>query len=374
MNWLRIYDELIAHRRMNPPADGEYVEKHHVVPRCMGGSNAPSNLIPLRPEDHFFGHVLLAKHYGTSNLWAAVTIMAGAVGGANSHYTRVRTMYGMSRRMSYYATSGARSHQYDHTVYDFISQGGLRERCTPYTLWKKYKLDRSELSKLVKGRRKSTGGWALLSRTQEARFYWGQSAKGENNCRVDRTVRKWCHKDSTMFEGTTQALALECNRSANHLSAVARGDVATIFGWYLTSKYDAFPSAIFLSNSSRKQISIKHMDGRKLSGPRPFVTKEAGIKGPDIYRLLTGDSHKVKGWMMDDGIIRCKPPKKKRDPSKNLLAAHLVHPELGEFIGDSTAFAEKYCGKDRKAAVKGFRTLIHEERNMWHKWRMVHKS
>jgi hypothetical protein len=40
-----------------------YSEKHHVIPRCMGGSNKKENIVRLTPEEHFLAHQLLVKIY-----------------------------------------------------------------------------------------------------------------------------------------------------------------------------------------------------------------------------------------------------------------------------------------------------------------------
>lgn len=39
----------------------QYLEKHHIVPKSMGGSNNNSNLVKLTAREHFICHVLLAK-------------------------------------------------------------------------------------------------------------------------------------------------------------------------------------------------------------------------------------------------------------------------------------------------------------------------
>ena len=40
-----------------------YTETHHIIPRCLGGSNLESNLVELTPEEHFVAHQLLIKIY-----------------------------------------------------------------------------------------------------------------------------------------------------------------------------------------------------------------------------------------------------------------------------------------------------------------------
>ena len=38
-----------------------YTERHHIVPKCIGGNNDDTNLIDLIPKEHFIAHYLLAK-------------------------------------------------------------------------------------------------------------------------------------------------------------------------------------------------------------------------------------------------------------------------------------------------------------------------
>ena len=76
MDYKRIYDALIERGR-NRVIEG-YSESHHIVPRCMGGSDDADNLVRLTPEEHYVAHQLLVKIYpGNPNLIRAVHLMAG---------------------------------------------------------------------------------------------------------------------------------------------------------------------------------------------------------------------------------------------------------------------------------------------------------
>lgn len=59
MNYDSIYDSLIE-RSCNRCLKG-YAEIHHAVPRCVGGSDNPANLVKLTPEEHYLAHQLLIK-------------------------------------------------------------------------------------------------------------------------------------------------------------------------------------------------------------------------------------------------------------------------------------------------------------------------
>lgn len=40
-----------------------YKERHHVIPKCLGGNDDKSNLVNLTPEEHYVAHQLLVKMY-----------------------------------------------------------------------------------------------------------------------------------------------------------------------------------------------------------------------------------------------------------------------------------------------------------------------
>jgi len=39
----------------------QYYEKHHIIPKCLGGSNDKENLVHLTAREHFICHILLIK-------------------------------------------------------------------------------------------------------------------------------------------------------------------------------------------------------------------------------------------------------------------------------------------------------------------------
>jgi hypothetical protein len=61
MNYSKHYNLLIErskHRNLDT-----YTESHHIIPKCMGGSDDSDNLAILTPEEHYIAHLLLIKMY-----------------------------------------------------------------------------------------------------------------------------------------------------------------------------------------------------------------------------------------------------------------------------------------------------------------------
>ena len=73
MNYKKIYDSLI-NRAKNRTLNC-YKETHHVIPRCVGGSDDKENLVELTPEEHYLAHQLLVKIYPDNQKLTKAAVM-----------------------------------------------------------------------------------------------------------------------------------------------------------------------------------------------------------------------------------------------------------------------------------------------------------
>ena len=75
MNYQSLYNSIIERAR-HRHIEG-YTEKHHVIPRCLGGTNDKHNLVRLTPKEHYIAHLLLCHIHPTNwKVWAALIMMA----------------------------------------------------------------------------------------------------------------------------------------------------------------------------------------------------------------------------------------------------------------------------------------------------------
>lgn len=85
MNYLRIYNELIDNAKQRKEIEG-YTEKHHIIPKCIGGEDVPENIVELTAREHFLAHWLLAREYG-GKLWYAFKFMCTGITSQHERYT-----------------------------------------------------------------------------------------------------------------------------------------------------------------------------------------------------------------------------------------------------------------------------------------------
>lgn len=93
MNYQWHYDRLIE-RGLKTRTE-EYRERHHIIPKCLGGNNKKENLVYLTAEEHYVAHQLLVKLYpGNEKLTFAAMNMCRS----NGKHIRNNKLYGWVRK------------------------------------------------------------------------------------------------------------------------------------------------------------------------------------------------------------------------------------------------------------------------------------
>lgn len=54
------YNSIIQNAKLRNNNDG-YIERHHIIPRSLGGNNSIDNIVTLTAKEHFICHLLLTK-------------------------------------------------------------------------------------------------------------------------------------------------------------------------------------------------------------------------------------------------------------------------------------------------------------------------
>lgn len=108
MDYKKHYDRLIERARNRDKPKG-YTEKHHIIPCCMGGSNAADNLATLTAREHFVAHLLLVKIYPSSiKLTYAANMMANR---SSRHYEWIKKKHAEQMSLRHSGKSMSEAHK-----------------------------------------------------------------------------------------------------------------------------------------------------------------------------------------------------------------------------------------------------------------------
>lgn len=257
MDYARIYAEFIADRRAKEAGLDGYTERHHIVPRALGGDDAAANLVRLTADDHIFAHLLLAKAYGGA-MWFPLTIMLRparqlGIKGRGRRAIRIaaiakreqsRRQTGIKRPGVSAALSGV-AKSADHRASLSASRTGWRD--TEETRAKKsaalrlrtYTPERNEkISASLRGREFSPEHRARISAAANGRY------AGNQNPRYDATIRAFVHVDGRVERLPKHDMAEKHKISRASLNYVINGIRQSAGGWRLldegaTKKADA---------------------------------------------------------------------------------------------------------------------------------------
>lgn len=102
------YIRIIENSLNNPPSG--YTEKHHIIPRSLGGTNKKSNLIKLTALNHFKCHELLIEMYPQGSSERQKMIYALHLMAFGNHkneyeitaeqYEKIRKLFSIEKRKS----------------------------------------------------------------------------------------------------------------------------------------------------------------------------------------------------------------------------------------------------------------------------------
>lgn len=100
MNYKRIYDQVIDRAKSRRHIN-EYIERHHIVPRCLGGSDDITNIAYLTPEEHYVCHLLLVKLYPNHRGLLTATLLLSDLNSDSVSGRATNKVYGWVKRRLY---------------------------------------------------------------------------------------------------------------------------------------------------------------------------------------------------------------------------------------------------------------------------------
>ena len=169
MDYRAHYDRLIG--RASARQLTGYSERHHIVPRCLGGDNTLSNIVRLTPEEHYVAHQLLVKMHPSDHrlLWAA----SNMTGASAKQPHRRNKLYGwLRRRLADEARKRHTGRKMSPEARAKMSASRLGSKRGPHTV-----KTRTKMSAAAKGKAKSPEHRAALSAAKLGKKRGPQSAE-----------------------------------------------------------------------------------------------------------------------------------------------------------------------------------------------------
>lgn len=251
MNYERIYSEFIADRLTKQPSKPEYFEKHHILPKSLGGMNGAENIVRLTARDHYFAHCCLAKlHKG--KMWSALFAIANMTKtkGSSSYFLRGR-MVAIARANAAQVRSVGMS-----SLWRLGEFKRVRVYC-PHSQDIKDKIRAANVGKIA---------------TQESI----DKAKRTKQSKAKRFT--FVHIESNeLFSGTALDFQNHSGVSQSFTSALTRGRVPVAKGWVLEgSRYIA---------TKGRDVTV-----------RKFLHKEGGVFIGTVYEFRTR-------FFLDAGVV-----------------------------------------------------------------------
>ena len=233
MDYFKIYLSIVA-SRIEKPSPG-YKEKHHIIPKCKGGSNDKSNIVALTPREHLVCHKLLARAFNDRSMWFALMMMSregcrSALGvKVNSRvYEKIRSM-----TMSFPSPRIGIPLSHDHKRK--VSEGSARLSGMDHPMFGRKQTKESKDKMSLNSKRLSGVDHPMYGKKKSPESNAAQSVRvsGKNNPRFDPRIFKLAHLDGRTFTGSRFDFCehIGAGHSEGCVSRLFNGKQETMKGW-----------------------------------------------------------------------------------------------------------------------------------------------
>lgn len=237
--------ENVLNTRGRFACDNEYHERHHIIPKCMGGTNDEDNLIDLFAREHFIAHKLLAQENSDNSKLVHAWSLMSRVNNHDGKYQLIPEEYEEAKK-----------------AYVSLIKG------KPFSEEHRMKIGKANKGRIVPENARLAVSKANASRiwTEESRRKLSNSISGENHPLfgthlTEETKRKISKSQKGMFSGEKNPRALitlqydkndnlirvweyaklaskELNIDASDISSCAKGKLKSAGGYHWKFLYD----------------------------------------------------------------------------------------------------------------------------------------
>jgi hypothetical protein len=360
VDYKKIHKRFIESRRITEASliqSGDYVERHHILPRSLGGSDDADNVIVLNPGDHLFAHLLLAQIYG-GKMWLAVKAMLDFEPDSKTNFRRItnkrfRKQYAFARKRAadWFSEnfSGQNHPLADTKEYTLVNQAGESVTGNRTVLTERTGLSREKISALVLGVRLNALGWYNPQMNPEGR---SGPLTGDDSPHADQSVYSFYHLSGDVFRGTR--FTFKEKTGCGNIAALVTGKIeSTQDGWAMSPEncsawQDGIPERaqkaaeargdIFGINNPRADQTIfdfvNTLTGETQTRKRADMAMFLGESSARMAGMLEGH-YKIRGWTVKEFE-----DKKKIHLWKNRGSKLIIEKDGKELTGTRTELAK----------------------------------
>lgn len=125
MNYQKIHDSIIHNAKSRTVDSTTHYDKHHIIPRSMGGTDDSVNLVQLTDREHFIIHTLLWKIYRNRSMTSALWIMSQ---NKRYHYNEMNSnRYAILREEFRKQQTNQQIYKFEHIITGEIFEGIRKE-------------------------------------------------------------------------------------------------------------------------------------------------------------------------------------------------------------------------------------------------------
>ena len=164
MNYQKIYNNIINNAQsLNRKRNKKLLfEKHHIIPKSLGGSNEKSNLVLLTPKEHYICHRLLVEIYKGTNqenkMYYAMWCMINGLGNQKRHATSSRIYNNLKIKLKEIRSKD----RYDNrkTIEQYDQKGNYIQKFdSPKTAAKLLGISNTSIENCAREKSKTAGGF-----------------------------------------------------------------------------------------------------------------------------------------------------------------------------------------------------------------------
>jgi len=197
MNYRKIHDEIIERAVLEGRTKGGpiYYESHHIIPKCIGGTNDKSNLVLLTAREHFIVHKLLVELYPSNKkltyAWIVMCMPLNKLPRtyrvSSREFERARSQKSQLRAQTNVARAS--------TVYQYTLDGTfINSYVSSPEAARSLNLDPSDIRRCCSGNRSTVGGFIFTymqdSDTVVGKVLQAQQAKKNSKTGIRSAILK----------------------------------------------------------------------------------------------------------------------------------------------------------------------------------------